>query len=216
MLSQLGLAAEKGGTPTPLLLQSKPVSYTVIAMILTQEILRELLDYDPDSGRLTWKPREREWFNNYRIYRSWNSRYAGSEAGSLSVNKRGYRRRILSIKKKRYKEHRIIWLYMTGSMPIGEIDHIDQDATNNKWPNLREVDRLGNNLNQSKKCNNRSGITGVSWRERENKWLARVVIRGEIVLNETFETKDDAAKAVKTARTVHGFAIGHGRERCYA
>lgn len=185
-------------------------------MNLTRDVLRELIEYNPESGRLIWKHRSRKWFASDRIYKSWNGRYAGKDAGTETTDKRGYRRRQVSIFKKAFKEHRLVWLYMTGSMPCGEIDHIDQDATNNRWSNLREVDRLGNNLNQSRKSNNRSGVTGVSWRAKECRWLARVVIRGEIVLNKTFVDKADAAKAVRKARSLHGFSEGHGRDRHYA
>lgn len=41
----------------------------------TQETLRQLLDYDPQTGALTWKPRTGKWSSR------WNKRYAGKIAG---------------------------------------------------------------------------------------------------------------------------------------
>jgi hypothetical protein len=32
-------------------------------MTLTQAIVREFLDYDPTTGILTWRERDRVWFN---------------------------------------------------------------------------------------------------------------------------------------------------------
>lgn len=215
MNSQLGLAAEKGHPPSPLLRPSVSVSYAVIAVELTQQILHELLDYDPDSGALTWKHRDRKWFDSDRIHKSWNTRYAGTTAGAIQVNRRGYRRRIISLFRRRHNEHRVIWLYMTGAWPSGEIDHVDQDATNNSWGNLRDVGRLQNNLNQSMRSDNKSGATGVSWSQRSGKWLGRVVVQGRVVFNKTFEDRLDAARAVAAARKRHGLSRGHGSQRQY-
>jgi hypothetical protein len=47
---------------------------------LTQRIVRELLDYNPKTGVLIWKPRSIEWFYSYRRYCSWNAKFAGRQA----------------------------------------------------------------------------------------------------------------------------------------
>lgn len=47
---------------------------------LTAEIARELLDYDPLSGALTWKKRDRKWFSRSNQWKNWNGRYAGRQA----------------------------------------------------------------------------------------------------------------------------------------
>jgi hypothetical protein len=48
--------------------------------MLTQTVVRELLAYDPATGTLTWKRRDRRWFSSDRIWRSWNTKHAGKIA----------------------------------------------------------------------------------------------------------------------------------------
>lgn len=51
-------------------------------MILTQKIVKELLDYDLKTGILSWKERNYKWFkgDKYPLERnmnSWNKRFSG-------------------------------------------------------------------------------------------------------------------------------------------
>ena len=46
-------------------------------MELTTEIVRELLDYDQETGIFVWKVRERKWFNREQDFKRWNARFAG-------------------------------------------------------------------------------------------------------------------------------------------
>ena len=48
-------------------------------MKLTAEIARQLLDYDPETGELTWKPRGSHWFASESAFKSWNTKYAGKK-----------------------------------------------------------------------------------------------------------------------------------------
>jgi len=183
---------------------------------LTQEIVRELLDYNPETGILTWKQRGRHWFTKDQYWKRWNTRYAGKQAAK-SINRRpgdGYSIRKLQVLWKNYTAHKIIWLWMTGEFPKDQVDHIDRDGTNNKWSNLREADSFGNAKNRSKLRSNTSGVTGVNWHSSSNRWHARVSVDG---FRHTlgFFAEDDlasAAKAVEDFRLNHGFAEDHGKE----
>ena len=60
--------------------------------------------------------------------------------------------------------HRVIYSLCTGErIPEGsQIDHIDGDATNNRFDNLRLVESVGNMRNKSQYATNTTGTTGVS------------------------------------------------------
>lgn len=59
----------------------------------------------------------------------------------------------------KYKLHRAIWFYMTGSWENGLIDHRDTDPTNNKWVNLRLATFQQNNANRRQSSS--TGYKGV-------------------------------------------------------
>ena len=48
--------------------------------MITQEIIRKLLDYDPETGKLTWRARDRKWFKSDRDCNAWNAKLSGKEA----------------------------------------------------------------------------------------------------------------------------------------
>ena len=116
-------------------------------IILTQDLLKEFVKYDPDTGFffifLNKQTRD-------------NTRPLGSVVGHMSGD--GYVH--FSFFGKKRKAHRMAWLYMTGSMPNGIIDHIDGDKTNNKFSNLRDVTTTQNSANMHKICS-RTGFRGV-------------------------------------------------------
>lgn len=112
----------------------------------------------------------------------------------------------------RHLKHRIIWLMMTGSLPKGEIDHIDQNPGNNKWNNLRDVSGVINMRNKTMMSNNTSGFTGVSYDgdNRFRKWRGAVKVNGKRI-RKSFATKDEAIAFVKqTRKDAGGFTENHG------
>lgn len=178
----------------------------------TQEQLRELLDYDPDTGVLRWRERSIEWFGRQQDCTRFNDRYAGQEAGTIMTSKRsGYRGRHIHSAGMRANVARIAWKWMTGE-DTEVIDHINHDGVDNRWNNLRKSDRLSNNQNVSKSRNNRSGVTGVHWRPDMNKWRAGVESGGKKYHAGYFdyEDLDLAAMAVMEKRIELGFDPTHG------
>ena len=137
--------------------------------------VRELLDYDPATGFLTWKTRP----NDGR----WNKLFAGRRAGSMGG--RGYRQ--LSVYDKSYREHRIIWLWMTGDWPVDEIDHINGSRDDNRWENLREATRVENMQNL------KLGITcGAIWDKNMKKWKAQIVFRSNTIFLGYYDSAEEA------------------------
>lgn len=162
--------------------------------MLTQERLRELLEYNPDTGIFV----RRVSLNN-KIP-------VGSVAGSLHVT--GYQ--LITVESKKYRAHRLAWLYMTGEWPQ-EIDHIDHVKDNNRFANLRLASRSENCLNIKRKTNNTSGIKGVSWHGRLKKWSAQITYQKKNRHLGYFETREDAAEFVQLARDmIHGEFACHG------
>lgn len=141
----------------------------------TPDMLRQLIDYNPDTGLLTWKPRTVEMFenNDKRICATWNTRYAGKEAiGHIDAN--GYK--CGHIFKSSMKAHRAAWAIYYGAYPKHQIDHIDGDRTNNAINNLRDVTQFQNQRNAGVRSDNRSGHPGVF--QRNNGYFS-VYCRGK-------------------------------------
>lgn len=158
---------------------------------LTQASLKALLDYEPDSGVFTWRERRDR-------SPQWNGRYAGTMAGSIArVNPHHGSYRQIRIGGKSYYEHRLAWLWMTGSWPT-EIDHRDRHGCNNRIDNLRVCTSSQNQGNRKAQSNNAGGLKGV--RRRGSKFVA--FISAEYL--GTFETKE-AAHAAYCQKAVEVF-----------
>lgn len=178
------------------------------------ELLRELLHYDPETGVFTWRKRDLRHFKSLNSWSRWNNMFAGRRAGAVYVGSTGYRCIQIGVLGFKMKAHRIAWMYMTGSEPPKEIDHIDRDGTNNKWSNLRSGVGV-NNYNLSMRRDNKSGVSGVSWSKVANMWNARAwcVKDGKRRYQHIgyFKDIDEARKAIESFRREYGYSRNHGR-----
>lgn len=168
---------------------------------ITQERLKYLLEYNPDTGVFTRK-----------IGRKGVKK--GAEAGCIVkgvIVGKSYRR--ISIDYKIYAAHRLAWLYMTGEMPPDQIDHIDGNGLNNKWKNLRSVSAHENKKNKRLPVNNSSGFCGVAWNKVCKKWRALIQVNGKSKHLGMFKDKSDAIKARVAANIKYGFHENHGQIR---
>jgi hypothetical protein len=153
--------------------------------MLTQERLKEVLDYNPETGIFT-----------YKVSRVSNK--SGTPAGCLDHK---YLR--VRIDNKLYYCHRLAWLYMTGKFPALFIDHIDNIQSNNKWLNLRECSNAENLRNTKLPSHNTSGAKGVRWSKACNKWVARCRVNYKDIHIGLFANKDDAIKARNDYASIH-------------
>jgi len=182
-------------------------------MEITAELAREILHYDKESGSLLWLPRGIHLFGSLRAQRIWTTKYSGKAAGYRVKYRDLYWAMAIGMPdKKCHLAHRVIWLYMTGSWPDDQIDHIDQNPMNNAWDNLRSVNNQENHLNRPRQSNNRSGVTGVYWHSQAKKWHARIKVGGKNIHIGLFAGLADAAKAREKANIRFGFLPGHGRD----
>lgn len=157
---------------------------------LTAEYVRSILDYDPETGVLTWKER-----SDVRK-RNWNTRYAGKIAGTTIGNGRGQ----IRIHKRGYYSYRLAYLIQTGEWPPDVIDHRDSNA-DDRWKNLRPATQLQNMQNTKMRSHNTSGAMGVCWDKRRGKWLARV---GKFHVGRFDRIEDAVAARIEAAKAIKG------------
>ena len=158
---------------------------------LTQELVREFFEYNPETGILRHKIAR----GNVRI---------GDEAGCVLST--GYLQ--TAIYGKRYLAHRIAFLHYHGFLPE-VLDHIDNVKSNNAIINIREASYRENSFNKKTGSNNTSGVKGVFW--DKSKWRASIRVNGKKEYFGSFENIEDAKKAVEEARIkFHGEFANHG------
>lgn len=98
-----------------------------------------------------------------------------------------------------YKAHNLAWLWMTGDWPQFQIDHVDRNNYNNSWTNLRDVSVSQNHYNKGLQRNNKTGVKGVVWHTRKNKWMATIQVSGQKIHLGYFHNFDCAVEARKEA-----------------
>ena len=161
---------------------------------MDQETLKKHLDYCPDSGQFTWSKRR-------------GPVPAGKPADSISNE--GYIR--IGLEGRRWQAHRLAFLYMTGRLPPEDVDHINGVRTDNRWCNIRMVNRTDNTRNSAKCRTNRSGVTGVSWARNAGKWASYIGSAYKKVHLGLFDDFFDAICARKSAENQHKYHPNHGR-----
>lgn len=160
--------------------------------MLTQERLKELLNYNPDTGIFTW------------LASSGNGTHAGAIAGSY--DKDGYRK--IAINRTGYRAHRLAWLFTFGVHPACQIDHINMDKEDNSILNLREATHSENLQNQFMPMrNSKSGLRGACWNVLAKKWKAKINVNHVEHYLGYFDTAEEAHQAYLSAKArLHPFA----------
>ncbi len=151
----------------------------------TQSRLKELFSYDQDTGQ---------------FIRIGLPKKGTAELGKVCGIKDAHGYLNISIDGKKYKAHRLVFLYVFGEIPGNgvDIDHVNRVRDDNRLINLRLASRSENMLNSSKKANNSSGIKGITWSKNANKWRAKAQLNGKHIHIGYFSTKELAQQAYKT------------------
>lgn len=175
-----------------------------------QELLNQLLSYDPETGKLYWKERPVSMFTSGKQSAEhnasiWNGKFAGKEA--FTANSRGYK--VGRIEDNGFFAHRVIWKMVYGTEP-DQIDHIDGNPGHNRLENFRESCDAINALNKATPNNNTTGHIGV-YRARKGKWRAAIQVDGRQKSLGHFSDINDAIAARKQAEIAHGYHENHGR-----
>jgi hypothetical protein len=163
--------------------------------MITHERLKELVNYDPETGYFTWA----------------FGRPGASKGGRCgSVNKgNGYME--ITLDRKSYTAHRLAYHYMTGHTPGNEIDHINHVTNDNRWINLRPATRKENGRNKGLHKNNKSGFCGVSWIKSIKKWYANIEVNGKAINLGHYDLIIDAVIARMRANKRYRFHDNHGK-----
>lgn len=151
------------------------------SMDITKQFLHELFEYR--DGHLFWKVDRR------------GNKLMGKQASRLKKSN-GYHE--VTINKKKYYAHRLIFMMIYGRWPV-QIDHIDGDRSNNLISNLREATNAQNNRNTGIRSTNKSGFKGVSYYKSANRYIAKITVNYKGIHLGCFDTAQEAHEAYKKA-----------------
>lgn len=148
---------------------------------LTQERLKELLLYDPNTGCFVW------------LKKTSNRVFAGQIAGA----KDAYGYTLIGVDGSRYFAHRLAWFYVHGYFPPQYIDHVNGDRCDNRIGNLRLCTPAENQQNKKPK-RGRSLPMGVM--EKDGRFRAEITILGKKRNLGRFNTAEEAHLAYLRAK----------------
>lgn len=168
------------------------------------EYLVSCFDYRPD-GTLVWKHRPIEHFPNETRQRAWNAQFEGRLAGHQRTPD-DYTK--ITLDRKAYQLHRLIWKMHKAEDPSEFIDHINNNKADNRIENLREATRFQNARNHGLRRNNTSGYKGVRFkknvRSTGGKWVGFVDCKGKRYRTKGFDTPEEANEAlIKLRASLH-------------
>lgn len=149
------------------------------------EQLREVLSYEPETGRFYWRIRRK------RVT-------VGAAAGTL--HHLGYVH--IHVLGHKYLAHRLAWLYVHGEWPSGQIDHINGDRADNRLVNLRVTTQRQNTQNQAV---HRAGrLFGCCYHKPKKRWIAKIRIQGRMTFLGYYDTEQEAHEAYLRALATIG------------
>jgi hypothetical protein len=156
---------------------------------LTAARLRELFNYDPETGLFT------------RLVQTASNARVGTVAGSLN---KGYI--LVCVDRMRFFGHRLAWLYVHGRFPAKHIDHINGIGHDNRIVNLRECTHYENLQNITARKHSTSGYVGASFHKQTGKWQSKIRLKGKHIYLGVFQSKEEAHEAyVKAKAKYHQF-----------
>lgn len=154
---------------------------------LTCEQLRAALDYNAETGEFRWK------IKRYR-----------SEIGSVAGGLHGGGYASIGLYGGRYAAHRLAWLYVHGNWPIGQIDHLNGDRSDNRLCNLRDVSQQTNLQNRRiVRKDSVTGILGAYVDRRTGRFNSKIMVDGKYIWLGGFATAEEANAAFIEAKRKH-------------
>jgi len=159
--------------------------------MLTQEELKRLLHYDPETGV----------FTRLRTGRKVGSH---SDQGYLLIAIKIDGKSIL------FRAHRLAWLYTHGHFPPEHTDHVNGFRDDNRLVNLRPANSYQNGYNTGLRKNNTTGFKGVTYFVRTGRWVAQIRAHGKKVSLGYHSTAEEAGAAyLRAAKQLHDEFFGN-------
>ena len=162
--------------------------------MITQQELKQLLHYDPETGIFTWKSQ-----NKKRPGKLGRTAGTHDEMGYVYCN----------IHKKKYRLHRLAWLYMTGGWPTDLVDHDDRVRDNNKWDNLKPATKLSNSKNANRSKRNKSGHTAIF--RTQSAWGVNIGYENKVIHVGSYHTIEEALTARNDKYKELNYHPNHGK-----
>jgi hypothetical protein len=153
---------------------------------ITQERLKQLLNYDRCTGIFTWK----------------DSRGGTVCIGDVAGAPSGKGYILITIDDVLYKAHRLAFLYEHGYIPY-RVDHRNRNRSDNSIENLRSATPSQNVANSSISKNNTSGYKGVHYDKKKNRWRANICVNGVRIRTKRYLTPEDARDAYDELANKH-------------
>ena len=150
---------------------------------MKQTDLKTVLHYCPETGVFTWR------------VRTSNRVQVGDVAGCAGAGGRV----VIRIKGVNHYAHRLAWLYMTGAWPVGVVDHMNGDPSDNRWCNLRDATPAENSANRRKVRTDAGegyaypGVRYVGDTSPAMRWRVRHHLRGRSVIRHAATLLDAVA-----------------------
>lgn len=153
---------------------------------VTADRVRLLFVYDPDTGIFT------------RRVKIGHGTFPGQEIGSWDL----YGYKTTRIGKKSFKIHRLAWLYVHGVWPVGDVDHINGNRSDNRIENLRCVSRQINlqNRRNAGSQNKSTGLLGVHLSKGRNRFCAKISVDNKTRYLGVFDSPQEAHAAYLDAK----------------
>ena len=156
--------------------------------MVTASEVRELLNYDAETGVFIWKQNRG------------TRKLKGIRAGSF--HSAGYRH--IMVEGSWYLEHRLAWLITYNAWPTLTIDHINGVRDDNRIVNLREATH--SEQLQNRKIPASSRHPGVTFCKQTRRFRARIRVNRRLVELGRFDTSAEAQGAyLKAKQQYHPF-----------
>lgn len=176
-------------------------------MSITADYVRSIVHYDPLTGKFFWKERSASHFQACKFSAQgkanrWNGRFLGKEAGKHN----GATGRVnILIDGQTLAAGRVAWVILHWVWPLGEIDHINGDPSDNRAHNLRDVIPAQNCWNTKTRVTNKIGLKGVVFHSQIGRWRATITAHGKRHSLGCYETPEEAHAAYCGAsKVLHG------------